>query len=194
MVAEWSKGVVVGQRCAEPADAEHARLSELLAEAADCRVQVVADGPANGRGAVPATTLRWWDGPTVTGMRAVVGELRDGDLRFGTAPWCYEHRLTAWGRTLGVLLWLNEDPARVQLQEAVVAQMAAEQIEYPERCAPAWQKRASGLLSLGPDGRAFTLAALRLLLQCARADGWAGAGAWLDSLDGGTRASLRLVR
>ncbi|UGT63068.1 hypothetical protein [Nocardia asteroides] len=184
----------MGSECADVVDGELVRASARLAELAGCRVHLMRTGPANGGGAVDTMTVRWWDGVTTTGMRELLTDFEPLRPASRSIPLCYEHRLTSWGRAVGALRWLDEDPRRAGLHEAVVAQMAAEQIAYPDHGAPLWQQRASGLLSLGPRERQFTLTALRLLLQCARADGWDGAQQWLDSLAGGTRACLRLVR
>lgn len=109
-------------------------------------------------------------------------------------PLCFEHRMTSWGRALAVLLRLHASPGRIELHEALVTQQAAEEIAYPDSCAPIWHQRASALLNLGPGGREFTPTAVRLLLQCARTESWNRAQHWLDTIGPNPRACLRIVR
>ncbi|MEV0358774.1 hypothetical protein AB0H71_22230 [Nocardia sp. NPDC050697] len=189
-----SGGMVDGDGAERTDDSHPARWAERLAEFACCPVLTRRDGPHDGSGAVPVTTLVWSDGPTVTQMRALVAEFgalepRPAGTRFG-----FEHRHTARGRAVAVLAWLDRDPARVRLPEAIVAQLAAEQIGYPETAAAHWQARATRLLGLGPQGGEFTLPALRLLQQSARADGWPAALRWLDGPAGEPRTRLTVVR
>ena len=168
-----------GDGAGRTGDPPAARWAERLAEFACCRVRARRDGPHDGSGAITVTTLVWSDGPTVAQMRALIAE-------FGAL----EPRLT--GIALGVLVWLDRDPARVRLPAAIVAQLAAEQIGYPEAAAALWQVRATGLLDLGSPVGEFTLPTLRLLQQSARADGWPAALHWLDGQaeEPGTRRAV----
>lgn len=168
--------------------------AERLAEFACCPIRLRRDGPHDGSGAVAVTTLIWSDGPTVTQMRALVAEFGALEPRITGTALGLEHRHTARGRAVGALAWLDRDPARVRLPEAVVAQMAAEQIGYPETAPARWQTRATGLLGLAPRGGEFTLPALRLLQQSARADGWPAALRWLDGLAGDPGSRLTVLR
>lgn len=169
-----------GDGAGRTGDPPAARWAERLAEFACCRVRTRRDGPHDGSGAITVTTLVWSDGPTVTQMRALIAEFGALEPRLTGTALGFEHRHTARGRALGVLAWLDRDPARVRLPAAIVAQLAAEQIGYPEAAAALWQVRATGLLDLGSPVGEFTLPALRLLQQSARADGWPAALHWLD--------------
>ncbi|MFC8042531.1 hypothetical protein [Nocardia sp. NPDC057353] len=168
--------------------------AERLAEFACCPVLARRDGPHDGSSAVAVTTLVWTDGPTVTQMRALVTEFSALEPRITGTALGFEHHHTARGRALGALAWLDRDPARVRLPEAIVAQMAAEQIGYPEAAPAHWQTRAAGLLGLGPHGGEFTLPALRLLQQSARSHGWPAALRWLDGLADEPGNRLSVVR
>lgn len=151
------------------------RWARLLGDFCCCRVELAPDESGS-------VVLCWWDGPTVGQMRELVVEFDVLHPAALAGQLCYERRFTAHGRALSALLWLDRNPARANLHEAVVAERSADEVGYPEAGPRVWHGRAAGLLTLAGTEQHFTLPALRQVLRRARNEGWPAAARWLDGL------------
>lgn len=163
------------------------RLTAWLTERTGSRVEPVFAPPE--RASAPGWRLRWTDGPTIAEMRALLDEYEQP----GEPPEC-SRELSAHGRVVAVLLWLDRDPARGGDPEELVLDCAAAAIGYPERAQPRWQHRARKLRALAEGRRGFPLPAIPLLLHRCLSTGWAETLAWLDGLEHGPPRHLRVVR
>jgi hypothetical protein len=140
--------------------------------------------------------LSWTDGPTITTMRAEIGQRAARYPAVDVTGLRCSRSGTDQAQAAALLVWLPEHPEQIAamayVENTFVVESAFDDVEHPERLPEPIHQRAHALLSL--DRGWLSLAVLRQLGQhCVH--GWEQAEQWLDVLVArNTDHTLRAVR
>ncbi|MGN2642514.1 hypothetical protein ACTD5D_41335 [Nocardia takedensis] len=176
------------------------KLAAALADHTEVRVEATYDGAKRGpRDNYGGWHLRWTDGPTTDQMKALA-EHGARQLALDVTEVGYSRSHTDLGQAVAVLLWFDQDPARIVQYEYILTSLTYD-IATPERADDIWQQRGRTLIGLDPGNRYLGARQVEIVHEYARAHGWPATLSWLDShavpadsAEPQERPRLRLVR